>query len=148
MGKALISKHFLVILLFFIAAIYIVGNLNFLNLKFWWFDIPLHFLGGAWLGILFLVYFSAEGRSSSGGKKYFSNFESEKIFIQIIIIVGFVLIIGVGWEIFEFLLEQVFILKNPDLVKMTVGDTLKDLVMDSFGGILIAVIYGSKPKNA
>ncbi len=76
MAKAIVSKYFLVVLLFFIVAIYIVGNLDFLFLKIWWFDIPLHFLGGAWLGILFLLYF----------KKYFSNFDNEKIFIQIIII--------------------------------------------------------------
>ena len=137
MGKALISKHFLVTLLFFIAAIYIVGNLDFLFLEIWWFDIPMHFLGGVFLGLLFLLYF----------KKYFSNFDREKIFIQIIIILGFVLTIGVGWEIFEFLLEQVSILKDMDLMRMTVGDTLKDLAMDSLGGIFIAVIYGAKAKN-
>ena len=78
----------------------------------------MHFLGGLWAGLAALYVFKSSGPVVS-------------VFRTII----FVLVIGVGWEIFEILVNET-ITNNP----LDVPDTFSDLLLDIAGGIF-ALIY-------
>jgi hypothetical protein len=105
--------------------------INYMAMKFfwysmvWWFDMPMHFLGGFWLGLtalwVYLFYRASPGMVSA----------------RKMLIVGLcaVLIIGMGWEVFEigidrFITYSVF---NP-------LDTASDLFFDLAGGAT-AILY-------
>ncbi len=79
-----------------------------------WWDVPLHVLGGFWLGLYIMWVARITGWRVS--------------FIQCI---AFVLFVGVSWEIFEWIVHiggSVFMSYRVD--------TIKDLIDDSMGGIL------------
>lgn len=123
MAETLISKYFLAIFLYLIAIAHIIGGLNDWYLTVWWYDILIHFLGGAWLALLFSIYFP----------KHRSNF---------FVVLGFVFFIGIGWEVYEFLIEFIFVAKGQmSLIQMTLKDTLGDLISNFFGGATIFFIY-------
>ena len=85
----------------------------------WFFDMIMHFLGGVWVGFGLLWLFVP---------KVF-NF---KVVFQILF--G-VILVGLAWEVFEFLVNE-NIAKNPFDLK----DTTSDLFFDTLGG-LVAVWY-------
>jgi len=93
--------------------------------KFYWynsvsyFDMIMHFLGGLWLG-LFFTYVYSINKINLG---------------QITIILSSVLLIGLSWEVFEFIVNNV-IAKTPfDLL-----DTISDIFWDLMGGF-ISILY-------
>lgn len=85
----------------------------------WWFDMPMHTLGGVFLGLLFVYILVRFGYTK----------RNLKLFLYGIL---FVFIIGVLWEIFEFNIET-FITFNPQ----NILDTLSDLCFDLAGGTAI-----------
>ncbi len=102
-----------------------ISLVNFLALKFhwyysmWWFDMPMHFLGGMWVG-LFVIWFLAERDLSA------------KEIGQVIL--G-VFVVAFAWEVFEFVL-------NAETVKNTfdLRDTVSDLFFGLSGGFT-AIFY-------
>ncbi len=109
------------ILLIIIIAILNKVALNFfLYWKWWWFDIMMHFLGGLWVGgaTLWVYYFSG----------YFRANQNKKILLWLSIIS--VVVIGVGWEVFEFV-TAIEIFSDG-----YVGDTILDLIMDTTGAVV------------
>ncbi len=90
--------------------------------RIWWYDIPLHFLGGVALGGLAIwsihAYAKRENRVFTGGQ----------LFLWTLLLV---LIAGLLWELQEYLSGNTF---------NTIGnyplDTFKDLIMDLLGGAL------------
>lgn len=84
----------------------------------WWWDIPAHFLGGLWAG-LFLVWFGA-------------HFKRRVSLLQCAL---FAFAIGVSWELFE-CYEGV---GGSTFMSYWI-DTPKDLVMDTFGGMLAWIL--------
>jgi|SRR3989344_3070127 len=98
--------------------------LNTLAMKFhwyfsiWWFDMPMHFLGGVFIGLLSLAIFPRRP-----------------------VLTAFlgVLAIGALWEIFEFSLDT-FITYNPH----NLLDTLSDIAFDLTGGLSAALYFLSK----
>ena len=79
----------------------------------------MHFLGGFWVGLLALYIFSPTKISP-------------RIFLKLLL---FVLIVGIGWEIFEMVVNDV-IAQNPfDLL-----DTTSDIFFDLAGGAL-SILY-------
>lgn len=98
----------------------------------WWFDMPMHFFGGAWLGLMGL---------SLCGMPWIQRRKQCKSFLEALIFVFFfVFIIAVSWEIFEFVLQKLTgaLLANP-------LDSLSDIMFDLAGGfsaILYAIITG------
>lgn len=65
-------------------------------------------------------------------------------FIDILFILGFVSLIAVGWEIFEYT-ASIILKVDPQKVELTgVNDTMKDLIVAIIGGILIIIIYRRK----
>ncbi|MEK7569536.1 MAG: hypothetical protein AAB500_01430 [Patescibacteria group bacterium] len=96
--------------------IFLILIINFAAMKFhWyytiaWFDMPMHFLGGLWIG--FALFYFARGELS---------------FVKFI---GWVLGIGVLWEVFELFNNHYFGTQDPfDLL-----DTLSDFLFDLLGG--------------
>lgn len=98
--------------------------LNFLANKFhwyysiWWFDMPMHFMGGFWLGMVFFWFFKVRELNLSVNLKFLAR------------LVAWVLFIGVAWELFEYYFINYVAQNNFDLL-----DTLSDLFFDLFGGI-------------
>ncbi len=105
--------------------IFIIFILHFLANKFYWyysiwyFDMIMHFLGGFWLGLgVFYVFPPKEN--------------SINFIFKILLLV---LLVGVGWEVYEVLVNDV-IARNP----FNFLDTLSDIFFDLSGG-LCAILY-------
>lgn len=94
----------------------------------WWYDIPMHILGGVLIALitLFFIY----------DAKFF-NFSDKKPAVIFASAVGMVLIIGLSWELWELYMG----LTNVYTDRI---DTAKDLVDDTLGAIA-AYLY-SKNK--
>jgi hypothetical protein len=73
----------------------------------------MHFLGGVWLSLLSIYFFSI-------------NRGSFKSVLKILLIV---LLIGIGWEVFEILIDKLITLDSFNFL-----DTLSDICFDFSGG--------------
>ena len=128
-------KKFSMYIVVFILSILVI---NLMAVKFywyfsiWWFDMVMHFLGGFWIGLLFIWLFSSKAFS-------FLRLSFEEINIKFIArTILFVLIIGVYWEAFEIVINNIIV---GD--KFNILDTLSDVFFDLAGGCF-AIIYFSK----
>ncbi len=110
-----------------------IFTVNLLAMKFfwyysiWWFDMPMHFLGGIFIGLLslsvYMSYFIKEETVLTLGKIFWIAFISA-------------LIVGVAWELFEFSLDTFITFKVHYL-----PDTLSDLCFDMTGAMTAALYY-------
>lgn len=101
---------------------------------FWWFDIPMHFLGGfaiATTVAAVLDYFQAKGEFKATWKPLY--------FAILLMFVGAAAAI---WELMEFSLD--FFLRTS--MQATILDTMKDICMGFIGGGLAALIIILKKK--
>ena len=89
----------------------------------WWFDIPMHVLGGMFLALCAGALFFNKLRRLS---------RSETVVTALL----FVLVIGIGWELFEYVV-QIFIKGSPELAN--IPDSIKDILMDIIGGGVASV---------
>lgn len=114
------------------ALVIIVGFLNYIAHTFnlywevWWFDVLMHFLGGFWVGTFALYVLSIVYKSRQIDRK--------NVFIFVILST---LVVGVGWEIFEFYFDTNFFVNRTEAVI----DTSSDLVLDLLGGFLAYKLY-------
>lgn len=130
------------ILLTIIAAI---GAVHYLALWYewygtvWWIDIPLHLLGGAFIGVLF-VYLVAVRRDILGKTDALSF---------LVLGVGFVALIGILWEFYEFWADVWFLKKYAlnEFPGWIHADTLKDLLNDLIGGAAAIVALHALMKK-
>jgi len=106
-------------LIFFIWAINSLANMFYWYSAIWWFDIPMHILGGAFLALLLGAIFF---------KKLISLNKKE---IIITVLLG-VVIVGAGWEVFEYVVQH--LIKGLPLANFP--DSIKDMLMDIIGGFL------------
>ena len=119
------SKKLLVRLVFVVFFIFL---LNYLALEFYWYssiwylDMPMHFLGGFWLGLILILFFQI---------KEFS-------FKSILKIIIGVLLFGFLWEIFEIVIN-----KTTTENLFNILDTISDIFFDFTGG-LFAILYFSR----
>ncbi|RMD61904.1 hypothetical protein D6833_07570 [Candidatus Parcubacteria bacterium] len=92
----------------------------------WWFDIPMHLLGGGWLVVLFFYLrttrFAHVALDSAPCLRFLSA-------------LGFVALVGVGWEFFEYGLE--FVLPSHLPAAARLADTFGDLLNDLLGGVAV-----------
>lgn len=149
MGKffrVFIPPEFVLLAVVFIFASLFLGEVRGYYTRFWWWDIVLHTGSGFLLGILgFLLV-------------HILN-ETEKIDIHMnpgfVALFAFVFAVAIGalWEIFEFTMDGVF---GMDMQKEMLGDpsgltdTMWDLIVDSLGALVIAMLgygYIKKAKN-
>ncbi len=126
-GISFSSGMNLFILLFVYLAIFL-GELRQFYIKFWWWDIFLHSFAAVILGLLgfSIVYFlNKEARHSSLSPLFVAIFGF-----------SFAVMIGVLWEIFEFLIDYSF---GFNMQKSGVVDTMTDLIVDGLGALIVSV---------
>jgi hypothetical protein len=107
----------LVFLIFFILIITLGAMKFYWYQAIWWFDMPMHFLGGVVI-VFLLAYF-------------FRSYLSMKEVPQIInfLLLG-VVIIGVGWEVFEYIFYNIIAGKI-----FIISDSLSDIFFATAGAI-------------
>lgn len=115
---------FLFILISLISFLNKLGSNFDLYWRFWWYDIIMHFLGGLWIGLMVLWIYYLSG--------YFKKIKKDKSFIFLLSFLS-VLIVGISWEIFEYLFEIVF-------SNNYISDTSLDLIMDILGGLVASIV--------
>ena len=106
-----------------------VARLNFWYWVYPWFDNVSHFLGGLSLGTfaLYMWYGSGIfGRTTPSKREAFAT-----AFV-------FVLIIGLGWEVFEY----VYGIAGPSIGQTYAQDTFTDVFSDICGAALAGLIGG------
>jgi len=131
----------LFVLIWIIALVHIVAEYNYWYWVYRWFDIPVHFMGGVWLGLAGLwVWYTTSGfRKKSWYKKISA--------VKVSLLTG--LLVGVVWELYEFGVWQLI---EGDLPVNYYADTLLDIVMDVFGAFFGYLVYrfvvrGSAPNT-
>lgn len=114
-------KHLIVRILQLVAFIFII---NWIAMIFhwysiiWWFDIPMHFLGGVFIGMLYVYFLVRRGTPVWSLKA---------------VIWGLIAVFAIGllWEVFEFSLDTWITFRPQNLI-----DTLSDLCFDLAGATL------------
>ena len=120
-------------LLIFILILHALATVNFWYLRIFWFDMPMHFLGGLWVATVYF-YIGFNGRWM-------------KFLTDAIMVLAFVALVGVFWEFFEFVSDFLVESKRSGLFQAGAADTLSDLFFDLLGGAAIFVIYKIKMFN-
>ncbi|MFA5999700.1 MAG: hypothetical protein WC783_01835 [Candidatus Paceibacterota bacterium] len=109
----------IIILMFLIVLLDKGANKFYWQNSVWYFDIIMHFLGGVWVGFFFIYVYSPLQRVTRPVLKVLLS----------------VFLIGISWEIFEFVVNNVI-----GRIPFDAGDTLSDIFWDLTGG-LIATFY-------
>lgn len=104
-----------------------------------WYDIPMHIGGGIAMGILALALWNILVKSVVlRTKKKWATF-----FPKIFFVLGFVGLIGIGWEWFEFLFDTLFSVRlSWGIAQTSVADTMADLFCDLVGGLIGVLAVG------
>jgi hypothetical protein len=135
--RVIIPPEFqLISAVFVFLSLFLGSALNFYY-RFWWWDIVLHTASGFLLGIIgFIVLFilNQTDRLPAGMKPAF------------ICLFGttFAVTLGVMWEIFEFTMDRIW--PALDMQSQVTGsaagvvDTMKDLIVDTIGAIVVAMM--------
>ena len=95
----------------------------------WWFDIPMHFLGGFWVGLFFLWFFSQAKMPFL--RRPITDLNKKSVIYALI----FVMFVGMAWEALE-----VFSINLLGQEPFITSDTIYDLILDFIGG-LAAIFY-------
>ncbi len=135
----LISSKLILGLIVFILLLHILATINSWYWSIPWIDMPMHFLGGFLVAMVFIWL----------SQKYFSQFLSnfllsgnKNLFALIIITLGFVALIGVFWEFSEFLCDIFISTKGYAwIAQQGVADTMSDLFFDFVGGLVFIFIF-------
>jgi hypothetical protein len=122
MDRKKLFKYILYLILFIFVA-NLIADKFYLYSSVWYFDMPMHFLGGFWLGLV-MIWFLYSKIALSG----FSLKLIIKIFLGIFLI-------GISWEVFELFFKNA-IAQNP----FNTLDTISDLFFDLSVGTL-SVLY-------
>ena len=128
MDRKKLAKR-LIYLIFFILIVNFLANKFYWYYAVWYFDMIMHSIGGFRVGLASTWFFD---KSES-----FKSFPESKILILKLISKAllFVMLVAIGWEVFEFLVNDV-IAQNPfDFI-----DTISDVFFGLFGG-LCAILY-------
>ncbi len=88
----------------------------------WWFDMPMHTLGGVWVALAGLFVFKYRRITHEDISK------PQKLFF---ISLMSVIVVGVLWEVFEFGVQTTGIVELANLT-----DSFSDVCFDLLGGIL------------
>jgi len=116
--------------LFVFLSLYLGSGFDFYY-RFWWWDLVLHTSSGFLLGIIgFIALFvlNQTDHLPEGVKPSFLCFFG----------VTFAVTLGVVWEIFEFTVDRIWPSVNMQSNETGVFDTMKDLIVDTIGAIVVA----------
>lgn len=129
-----------VLALLFVFGALFLGEVRGYYVRFWWWDLILHSASGFLLGIVgfLLVHVLNEKEDLSMHMKP-----------GFVALFAFMFAIGLGalWEIFEFVMDGLF---GLNMQKSGLVDTMWDLIVDTAGALLIAMLgygYLRKARN-
>jgi len=111
----------LFVLIWALAIAHMTAEYYHLYWTYRWLDIPMHFVGGVWVALA-MVWFCFRSGYVRNVRPLFSLFTAA-------VIGG--LLIGLAWELYEFVVWQV---SGSGLPYNYLQDTLMDLTMDLLGG--------------
>lgn len=109
-------------LIFFIWLVNVMANRFYWYSAMWWFDIPMHILGGIFLGLFF-------------GALCFKRIVGLSQKEVLILLLLFVFVGGLGWEVFEYAVQT--LIKGTALAN--IPDSIKDMLMDLIGGCIASL---------
>ena len=131
----MVSLKYIISLLVFILALHFTATINHWYWVYNWFDIPMHFLGGFWVAMVFLYFWRSAHISIGTGRLSTpavdtalrsrfadSDFVGDQAqrtsescrtkhgriansFILLVLVLSFVALVGVFWEFYEFLYD-------------------------------------------
>lgn len=149
-GKVSVPNVMSVVFICFCLAHFVIGEIGELYVKSKIFDSILHTLSGSMIAIL---GFSIIRLLNDSDK---SDLKLSPLFVSIFV-VCFSVSIGVLWEIVEFAADAVTgsnmqryshsVTREPFLGKAALFDTMKDLILDMIGAIVVAVISYLDMRN-
>lgn len=116
--------------LFVFLSLYLGSGFDFYY-KYWWWDLVLHTSSGFLLGIVGFIALFAINQTDQlpkGIKPSFLCFFG----------VTFAVTLGVVWEIFEFTVDRLWPSINMQSNETGVVDTMKDLIVDTLGAVVVA----------
>ena len=106
------------------AVVFILNDLAgtyYLYFFYWWYDVMMHFLGGVVIG----------GLAAWGVHRFMPETSLKKLIVATLISIA---VVGIGWEVFEYATGQYIGQRS------IVMDTTIDLIMDTLGAVLAALI--------
>lgn len=123
-----IPPEFEIVMVVFIYASLILGEVHGYYETFWWWDVLLHTGSGLALGIigflLLLILYDENKIEASPITLVFFSF-------------CFAVAIGALWEIFEFVVDQFL---NTNMQKSGLVDTMWDLIVDTLGALIASIL--------
>lgn len=127
MRASLIKKAlFLILIIFFLHK---VAGIFYWYTSIVWFDMVMHFLGGVFLALV----------AGSLGGSLLKNASKTKIFAVVLL---FVFVVGIGWEVFEFSVQEIIKIRGL----ADIPDSFSDLFFDLIGGI-VGTFFVISAKN-
>ena len=129
------NKEFLVGFLVVVLVIHAVAIWKSAYYYLWWLDLGLHFLGGFWLGAFAFFVLQEQNPAflSAGGLLFF------------VVVLGFIALGGVSWEIVEYGYDLVIGRKPGGMIaQLGVDDIMTDLISDLAGGLAAYRIFRRK----
>lgn len=108
-----------------------VGTELYLYWSVWWYDIPMHFMGGLWVSLV--VAWAYAFRVDINQKKFGS---------YVWVVIGGTLLVGIVWELYELCIDATSLADGIHYVT----DTTSDIIMDIAGGI-VGALYTHKFFN-
>ena len=119
------ARYAILATILFIAGVHIFAMLNDYYFYFRWLDIPMHMLGGFWIGLVAVTTLQwKQGRAMT---------IEERLAYTFLIAFG----IGVFWEFFEYCSDTLFHLES---YVYDAEDTFSDLLNDFIGGTVAGLI--------
>lgn len=164
----MLSLKTIFVFLIFILAFHAVAFSNYWYWTIWWFDIPMHFFGGAWLAMVFLLLnfkfkilmvrprgstvlsdSSSKGSPSIPSAVEGLNGSSIPLLtdysIAALITLSFVAFGGILWEFFEFFYDILISSRGySGIAQLGAADTVSDLFFDLFGGLTAFAVFRSE----
>lgn len=127
------TLKYILILLAVIMSTHVWAVINDGYYNMWWLDIVLHFAGGLFIGLIFILFIQKSKTLPVSVWTWFTLF---------VAISSFGVFIGLQWEFFEFLFDK-FILDGTDMLPAQLGmqDTMSDFFLDWMGALFAGVLF-------
>ncbi len=144
--RVFIPPEFVLVSIAFVFASLFLGEIHGYYTRYWWWDIALHTGSGILLGIVGFLLVHLLNETEDIGVHLKPGF---------VALFAFLFAVGMGalWEIFEFGMDRFF---GTNMQKQMLGDpsgltdTMWDLIVDTLGAMVIAVLgygYIKKARN-
>lgn len=129
LSKVKIPNMLLSIYMIFILFAYFFGSIVGLYNKIAWYDTVAHFTSG--IVVAFALFYLYK----------IINKDSKSKLILILFIIGVSSLIGVSWEIFEFVSDNIFGKDAQHVLDTGVTDTMIDMIVALLGSIVFVTLY-------